>query len=127
NAVSSHAWTRREGHEAEGLCRRGLDDLPYIDMKFLANDGNFIHQADVDSSECILKQLGHLCNPCRRDRHDLLNRSSIKGVRQFCTGWRNAANDFGRVARVEVGVARIDAFRRKGQEEVNSYFHAGRL
>src|SRR2546421_4426383 len=29
NAVSSQARTRREGHEAEGLCRRGLNNLPY--------------------------------------------------------------------------------------------------
>ena len=49
-----------------------------------------------------------LPNRQHRKKHDPLDGRSIVGLCEFRTGRCDAANDFGRVTRVEVGIAWID-------------------
>jgi len=108
DTVSTQTWTWQKAHEAERLGCRCIDNFPYIDGEFFTNNGDFVHQADVDGTERVLQQLGHLSDTWGGDGQDFLDGCSIIGPCEFRTGRCNAANNFGCVARVEVGIAGID-------------------
>src|SRR5437868_7105517 len=46
-AVAADAGAGLEGHEAEGLGRRGIDDLPDGEPEPPAHDGQLVHEGDV--------------------------------------------------------------------------------
>ena len=50
----------REAHEPERLRRRRVDDLPDVDAHPLAQQGQLVHEGDVDVAEDVLEQLGQL-------------------------------------------------------------------
>jgi hypothetical protein len=118
NAVTAQARSGVERHEPERLRPRGVDDFPHVDVHLLAHQRQLVHQPDVDSPKRVFEQLHHLGDAGRRDRDDggddlLVERSGDVG-----RGLIDAADDFRRVARVPLGICRIDALRRKREKEV---------
>ncbi len=60
DAVPADAGAGRELHEPERLGRRRVDDLPDIEAHPLAQQGELVHERDVDVAKDILEQLGEL-------------------------------------------------------------------
>ena len=71
-AVSAHAGSGLERHEAVGLGCRGVDDLPDVDAHPVAQDRQLVHERDVHRAEDVLEQLGELGRLRCRDLHDLV-------------------------------------------------------
>ncbi len=61
---------RIEGHEAERLGLRRLDDLPDVDVHLVAHQRDFVDQSDVDCAKRVFEQLDHFRNARGADRHD---------------------------------------------------------
>ena len=120
NAVAAEAGARIEGHEAERLGRRGLDDFPDVEAEPVAHQRDFVDQADVHHPERVLEQLDHLGRLRRADRHDGFDRRAVEQRRQLGGLAADAADHFRHVVRVERRVARIDALRREGEEEIDA-------
>ena len=117
-------WPPRPGpgierHEAERLRLGRLDHLPDVDAHRVADDLQLVDQRDVDGAEDVLGQLhglGHRAatTPARprprAGRRAPRRAASASGV--------VAADHLGDRGGVEVGVARVLALRREGEEEV---------
>jgi hypothetical protein len=58
--VAAKAGSGIEGHKAERLRRRRIDDFPDVDAESPAHEGELVHQADVDGAERVLQELHHL-------------------------------------------------------------------
>ena len=56
-----------EGHEPERLGRRRVDDLPDVEAHPLAQQGQLVHEGDVDVAEDVLEELGELGRVGRRE------------------------------------------------------------
>ena len=56
-----------EAHEAERLRRRGVDDLPDVDLHPVAELRELVDERDVDRAEDVLEQLRQLGRLGRRD------------------------------------------------------------
>ena len=59
-AVSAEPRAGLEAHEAERLRRRGLDDLPDVDMHPVAELRELVDERDVHRAEDVLEQLRQL-------------------------------------------------------------------
>ena len=129
DAVPADARARPEGHEAERLGRRGVDDLPDVEAHPLAQQRELVDERDVHVAEDVLEQLGHLGRvgrgelvaPRRRARRagGPPPASSSAGVIAA-----DQARD-GHVARV--AVAGADPLGREGELEVGAGDQAGSL
>src|SRR5581483_7879474 len=60
DAVAAQAGPGIERHEAVGLGRRQLDDLPDVDVHATSQQRHLIDQRDVHATEDVLEQLDHL-------------------------------------------------------------------
>jgi hypothetical protein len=125
--VAAHARPRRELHEAVGLGRGGLDDLPDVDLHAVAEHRQLVDERDVDRAEDVLEQLGQLRRLGRRDADDLVADLAIQGNRAVQALRRQAADDLGCVAHRVVGAARVDALGREGDVEVAAGLEPGLL
>ena len=60
DAVAADARAGPERHEPERLGRRRVDDLPDVEAHPLAQQGQLVHERDVDVAEDVLEELGEL-------------------------------------------------------------------
>ncbi len=70
DAVPAQPGARIEGHEAERLGGRRVDDLPHVDVHLVAHERDLVHQPDVHAAERVLEQLHRLRHLGRAHRHD---------------------------------------------------------
>ena len=117
-AVAAHSGAWLEAHEAVGLGRGRVDDLPDVDAHAVGEHRHLVHERDVDRAEDVLEQLGELGDLGRRDAHDLVAHGRVDRDRGVGAGRREAADDLRRRAEGEVGPARVHALGREGQREV---------
>jgi hypothetical protein len=82
-------------------------------------------QSDVDHAEGVLEQLDHLRHLGGTDRHHGAERLRIEQLAHFGAGGGGAAYYLGDVGRLVLGIAGIDAFGRKAQEEILPRAQAG--
>ena len=73
DAVAAEPGAGLEGHEAERLRRRCLDDLPHVDVHPVAELCELVDERDVDRAEDVLEELRELgglraTRPCARCR-----------------------------------------------------------
>ena len=76
-AVAAHAGPGLEAHEAVGLGRGGVDDLPDVDAHAVGEHRHLVDERDVDRAEDVLEQLGELGD---LGRGDAARRSSQTGA-----------------------------------------------
>src|SRR5260370_1256968 len=60
NAMSPPAGPWIKAHETERLGRRGIEDLPDVDVQTLVDHLQLVDECDVDAPEDVLEQLGGL-------------------------------------------------------------------
>ena len=120
DAVAAEAGAGLELHEAEGLGRGRVDDLPDVDLHAVAEHRQLVHQRDVDAAEDVLEQLGHLRDLGRADRHDVVERGPVDLQRPRRAGRREAADDLGRALGGVVGAPGVHALGREGEVEVDA-------
>src|SRR3989337_2643760 len=63
-AVTAEARARIKRLKSEGLCLRGLYDLPDIHVHPVAEHLKLIDEGDIDPPVDVLKKFCHLRNPC---------------------------------------------------------------
>ena len=71
-AVAAHAGAGLEAHEAVGLGRGGVDDLPDVDAHAVGQHRELVDERDVDRAEDVLEQLRQLGRLGARHAHDLI-------------------------------------------------------
>ncbi len=120
NAVAAESGPGPEGHEAEGLGRRRLDDLEDVDVHALEEKLEFVDEGDVDGPEHVLGDLGRLCDLRRGDRHDPLDESGIEGDRPRRRLLPVAAYELRDLRGREVGIAGILPFGTVGEVEIHA-------
>ena len=69
-AVPAHARAGLEAHEAVGLGRGRLDDLPDVDAHAVGEHRQLVDERDVDRAEDVLEQLGQLGGLGGGDAHE---------------------------------------------------------
>jgi hypothetical protein len=60
NAVAAEARARIEGHEAERLRARRIDDFPHVDVHAVRHQRQLVDETDIHRPERVLEQLDHL-------------------------------------------------------------------
>src|SRR5712692_6276621 len=127
NAVSPPAGSRIEAHEAEGLGRSRVENLPDVDLHPVEHDLQLVDEGDIDSAENILQELRRLGRPRVGDAHGRRDDMVVKGLGEVAGDRIHAADDLrdgrGPVARV----SGIFAFWREGQKEILSAGQSGVL
>ena len=118
DAVSAHPGPGVEGLEAERLGPGALDHVPQVDVQLVAELRHLVDQCDVDVPVGVLEQLGHLGLAGAAGRHHLVDDLRVEGGRPLQAAGSHPAHHLGRVPEPVAGVARIDPFRREGQEDV---------
>ncbi|MCG3163257.1 MAG: hypothetical protein JMDDDDMK_04642 [Acidobacteria bacterium] len=116
DAMPADARPRIKRHESEWFGRRRRDHFPGVNAQRVAEPRQFIHQTDVDGAERVFKQLARFGHARGTDRMHLFNNCAVNRRRYFGAGFSHAADNFGDVFRVELFIARINAFRRERQE-----------
>ena len=125
--MSAQAGPRIEGHEAERLGLRGVDDLPDVDIEVAAHQRQLVDEPDVDRAERILQQLHHLRHPRRRDRHHGIDDEAVERGGRLGGAGVDPPDHLRNVARRPLGAARIDPLRREGEAEVRAGAEPARL
>ena len=127
NAGPANARAGIEGHEAKGLGGCRLDHFPDIHIHRLERSLQFVDQGDIDGAKAVFDQFHRFGRGGRTDRHRAGDNGAIKILDQL-QGLRIVGTDhFGNVVGVELVIARIFAFRRKGQEEIGAGVQAAGL
>ncbi len=114
------ARPRLELHEAVGLGRRGVDDLPDVEPEAVAHQRNLVREPDVDRAEGILEQLHHLGALSRADQNDFVEDVLVNLRSQLSAERRSAADDLRDVSHRKLLVRRVDALGRERDREVDS-------
>ena len=119
DAVAAQPGARVEGHEAERLGFRGVDDFPDVDAERVAHQRDLVDEPDVDRAERVLEQLHHLGDTRRADGDDRVDRRPVERGSQRAADGRGPADDLWHIASIERAVARVDPLGRKGKEEID--------
>ena len=129
NAVASHAGPGVEGHEAEGLRRGRVDDLPDVDVHPVAELGELVHQGDVHAPENVLQKLAHLGHAGTRDPVDLLRRHQDpeQGGGGLPGRLVDPPYNLGGVVRRKMLVSRVDPLGGEREQIVSSHLSSGGL
>ena len=110
-AVAAHPRARLEAHEAVGLRRGRVDDLPDVDPHPVAEHRQLVDERDVHRAEDVLQQLRQLRGLRRGDAHDRVADLAVQRGRAFEAGLGQPADDLRRRAHREVRAAGVDALR----------------
>ena len=121
DAVSAHAGTRVESHEAVGLGLGRIDHFPDIDAHQIVNPLEFVDQGDVDEAKDVFGQFDGLGGVAVLDWNEFVDRVAVEFESALETGGGESADDFRNMAQHAVGIARILAFRGEGEVKI----HAG--
>jgi hypothetical protein len=113
DAVPTHARAWAERHEAVGLRVRGVDHLVDGDVEAPRDVGHLVGERDVDRTEGVLEQLGHLGDLRRADPVHGRARELEQGGRALGARAGDAADDARRRLGPMVLDARVDALRRE--------------
>ena len=128
DAVTAQARARIERRKAERLRLRRLDHLPKVDPHLVAEDRQFVDQADVDVPVGVLQNLRHLGDRRRRSAENLvLQNGLVHGRNDVGSVLSQTAHDLRRILRLEIDVAGVHAFRGEAQIEVLAALEAGRF
>ena len=117
---SAQSRPRIEGHEAEGLGLRGVDDIPDVNPEVAAHERQLVDEPDVDGAEGVLQQLHHLCHPRRRNRHHGVDDETIERSSRLRGPCVDPADHLRDVARRPLRAARIHPLRRESQTEIGA-------
>ncbi len=117
--MSPHPRAGLEAHEAVRLRRGRGDDLPDVDAHPVREHRELVHQRDVHRAEDVLEKLRELRHLGRRDTDDLLADEAVELLGAVAAGLREPANHLRGVREREVGAARVDAFGREREVEVD--------
>ena len=127
DAVTAETGPGIKRHITEGLCLRGLDDLPDIDPHRLEDDLELVDQGDIDGAEDVFRQLHRFGGIGRGNRHgtrdDLVVKRASKAHRRIAV----AADNLWNVARAKAVIARVFALGRVGEKEISPRPEAARL
>src|SRR5215470_297202 len=127
NAVAADARSRIEGHKAEGLGRRRLDDLPGIDTDLAAGEGELVRKSDVHAAERVLEELRRLGHARVRGLEYAHRHVAVQVRRELGAALRHAADYLGNVGGGEAAVPGVDPLGREGEEDVGADHEPGRL
>ena len=127
SCAAAEAGAGREGHEAEGLGARRLDDFPDVDVHAVAEHLHLVDHGDVHAAEDVLEQLGELGHAGARHGHRVLEGARVEGLGDLEAGGRVAADDLRNRLGVEALVARVLALGAEGQVEVHAGLEAALL
>ena len=131
NAMATESRPGIEGHVAKRLSFGRLDDLPDVDPHPFTEQGQLVDHRDIDDTEDVLQQLGHLSDTRRGNTENTaIEHRFVQPRGSLGAGWRDAANDFGCVLRFVLKVPGIDAFGRErkmdiGPDRESSHFDKG--
>jgi hypothetical protein len=117
-ARHAHARTGLEAHEAVGLGRGGVDDLPDVDAHAIREHRDLVDHRDVDRAEDVLQQLGELGRLGARDADDLVADLAVERLGAIAACLGEPRHHLRRVAQREVRAPGVDALGRVGEVEV---------
>ena len=126
--MPAQARTGIERLEAVGLGLGGVDDLPDVDVHFVAQNGQLIYQADVDVAVGILQDLLHLRHGGRGyGGHISLQDGAVHHGDDLHGVGADGTHNLGGIAGLVDEIARIDALGREAQIEVRPALEAAAL
>src|SRR5262249_49373029 len=94
---------------------------PHVDAHAIAHHGDLVHQADIDHAKGVLEQFHHLGHTGRADGHYFLQRLRVEQPAHLRACGSDAADYFGDIERLVIGIAWVDALRREAEKEILAY------
>ena len=125
--MTSDAGAGVKGMESKGLALGRSNDIPQVDIEFVAEAGHLVHQGNVDMAVRVFEKFGHLRLARPLGGHDRVDESTIKSGSHGGAGSGMATDDLGRVAHAKGGVAGVNALGTKGQVEVGARHESTRF
>ncbi len=101
-----------------GFVAARVEHLPDVDSHAVVDHLELVDQGDVHRAEDVLQQLGGLGGAGVRHPHHAGHHLLVELLRQVAGDLVGAADQLGDVRRRKIGVARVLALRRVGEEEV---------
>jgi hypothetical protein len=118
DAMPTDTWTRLQDLNA-GMVIGQLDELPNIDIKFVADNGEFVGKSNVDISERVFSQLAHLgCSGVGRDTFSL-DKRFIKRCGPLRATLRHSANNSIVADKLMYNLSRKYSFRTIGYIDIS--------
>ena len=87
-------------------------------LQTIADQGDLVHQADVDRAESVLQQLHHFGGAGAGDSDHFFNELFVVNRRHLSATCGDTPDDFGSILDSIGLVARVDAFRREGEQKI---------
>ena len=122
--MAAEAGAGIKRHEAERLGARGGDGVPDVNVQRGINALELVDERDVDAAKNIFQQLGRLGGAAVRHGNQSADGARINFLRGGKARGRVAADNFGNVGDVALGIAGVFALRRKREVKILAGFQS---
>jgi hypothetical protein len=117
DTVPSNTWPRIKSRETIGFCSGSRNHFPYIYLEKVCHHCQFVNQANIDSSKCILEKLYKFRCSRRTDWNDRIYHCFVECSGQLYATRSDASNDFWRITQAILCISWINTLWRIAKKE----------